>query len=203
MTQRQGMQGILYLGLLLPTSSSQWHSPFLKNSSQVSCKGAAFPDQHWVCLRRSRSGPPGSADFVFLALNPQQLATHLVCRRRLIDASWTNECVKEGMDKRGQGSGEHRCLQWLLVGRNCYLSCLGKDWRWKQGAAEDGMIGWHHRFNGHEFEQTPEDSRGRGPWQAAAHGVTNSWTWLSAWTTTKLQYIVRNHLSQMKMFREV
>ena len=21
---------------------------------------------------------------------------------------------------------------------------------------EDEMVGWHHRFNGHEFEQTPE-----------------------------------------------
>ena len=24
------------------------------------------------------------------------------------------------------------------------------------------MIGWHHRFNGHEFEQTPGDSEGQG-----------------------------------------
>ena len=27
---------------------------------------------------------------------------------------------------------------------------------------EDQMVGWHHRFNGHEFEQTPEDSEGQG-----------------------------------------
>ena len=24
------------------------------------------------------------------------------------------------------------------------------------------MVGWHHRFNGHEFEQIPEDSEGQG-----------------------------------------
>ena len=24
------------------------------------------------------------------------------------------------------------------------------------------MIGWHHQLNGHEFEQTPEDSEGQG-----------------------------------------
>ena len=24
------------------------------------------------------------------------------------------------------------------------------------------MVGWHHRINGHEFEQTPGDSEGRG-----------------------------------------
>ena len=27
---------------------------------------------------------------------------------------------------------------------------------------EDEMIGWHHRFNGHEFGQSPEDSEGQG-----------------------------------------
>ena len=25
-------------------------------------------------------------------------------------------------------------------------------------ATEDEMAGWHHRLNGHEFEQTPGDS---------------------------------------------
>ena len=24
------------------------------------------------------------------------------------------------------------------------------------------MVGWHHQFNGHEFEQTPEDGEGQG-----------------------------------------
>ena len=27
---------------------------------------------------------------------------------------------------------------------------------------EDEMAGWHHRFDGHEFEQTPGDSDGQG-----------------------------------------
>ena len=27
---------------------------------------------------------------------------------------------------------------------------------------EDEVIGWHHRLNGHEFEQTPGDSEGQG-----------------------------------------
>ena len=27
---------------------------------------------------------------------------------------------------------------------------------------EDEMIGWHHRLNGHEFEQTPGDIEGQG-----------------------------------------
>ena len=29
-------------------------------------------------------------------------------------------------------------------------------------AAEDEMVGWHHRLNGHEFDQTPGDSEGQG-----------------------------------------
>ena len=28
--------------------------------------------------------------------------------------------------------------------------------------AEDEMVGWHHRLNGHEFEQTPGDKEGQG-----------------------------------------
>ena len=31
----------------------------------------------------------------------------------------------------------------------------------KKGATEDEMVGWHHRLNGHEFEQTPRDSEGQ------------------------------------------
>ena len=32
----------------------------------------------------------------------------------------------------------------------------GKDWRQeKRGTIEDKMAGWHHRLNGHEFEQAP------------------------------------------------
>ena len=27
---------------------------------------------------------------------------------------------------------------------------------------EDEMVGWHHHFNGHEFEQTPRNSEGQG-----------------------------------------
>ena len=36
----------------------------------------------------------------------------------------------------------------------------GKDWGQKKVGTEDEMVGWHHRFNGHEFEETLEDSEG-------------------------------------------
>ena len=38
----------------------------------------------------------------------------------------------------------------------------GKDWRQKEkGTTEDEMVGWHHRMDGHEFEQTPGDGEGQ------------------------------------------
>ena len=37
----------------------------------------------------------------------------------------------------------------------------GKDWRQKR-ATEDEMVGRHHRFNGHEFEQAPGDVERQG-----------------------------------------
>ena len=43
-------------------------------------------------------------------------------------------------------------------------------------AAENEMVGWHHRLNGHEFEQTLGDSEEKEAWHARVHGVTKSWT---------------------------
>ena len=39
---------------------------------------------------------------------------------------------------------------------------------------EDEMVGWHHRFNGHEFEQPLGGSEDREAWCAAVHGVSKS-----------------------------
>ena len=41
------------------------------------------------------------------------------------------------------------------------------------------MAGQHHQFNGHELGQTLGDSEGQEAWQAAIHGVTQSWIQLS------------------------
>ena len=43
---------------------------------------------------------------------------------------------------------------------------------------EDEMVGWHHRLNGHEFEQAPGGSEGQEGLRAAVHGVTKSRTQL-------------------------
>ena len=43
---------------------------------------------------------------------------------------------------------------------------------------EDEMVGWHHRLNGHEFEQAPGNGEGQGslaccsPWGCKELDVT-------------------------------
>ena len=43
---------------------------------------------------------------------------------------------------------------------------------------EDEMVGWHHRLNGHEFEQAPGDDEGQGslaccsPWGCKESDMT-------------------------------
>ena len=47
-----------------------------------------------------------------------------------------------------------------LIGKD---SDVGKDRRQKEkGATEDEIVEWHHRLNGHEFEQAPGDGEGQG-----------------------------------------
>ena len=45
-------------------------------------------------------------------------------------------------------------------------ACIGFLCPWfstiKKGATEEEMVAWHHRLNGHEFEQTLGDSEGQG-----------------------------------------
>ena len=44
---------------------------------------------------------------------------------------------------------------------------------------EDEMVEWHHRLNGHGFQQAPGDVKDREPWCATVHGVAKSRTRLS------------------------
>ena len=41
---------------------------------------------------------------------------------------------------------------------------------------EDEIVGWHHRLNGHEFEQAPGVGDGQEDWHAAVHMVAKSQT---------------------------
>ena len=85
--------------------------------------------------------------------------------------------------------------QWIFIGRTDAEApilwppeakkwLIRKDWCWERlrlekGATEDEMVGWHHRLNGHEFEQTSRDSEGQGRLACWVHGFAKSWTQLS------------------------
>ena len=91
---------------------------------------------------------------------------------------------------------------------------VGKDWgQEEKGATVDEMVGWHHRLNGHEFEQTLGVSEGKGRLAGTVHGVANSWIWLTDWTLcwisaapiSRPPYWQANtcDFSQLQPFREV
>ena len=61
----------------------------------------------------------------------------------------------------------------------------GKDWRQeKKGTTEDGVVEWHHRLNGHEFEQGLGVGDGQGslaccsPWGHKELDTTERLSWM-------------------------
>ena len=68
----------------------------------------------------------------------------------------------------------------LLIGKD---PDAGKDWRQEEkGTTDDAMVGWHHRLDGHEFEQAPGVGDGQGSLVCCSPGVAKSRTRLSDWT---------------------
>ena len=77
-------------------------------------------------------------------------------------------------------------ILWAPDGKNWLIGKdpdAGKDWRQEQKRmTEDEMVGWHHRLNGHEFEQAPGDGEGQGslecysPW---GHKELDTTEWLN------------------------
>ena len=58
----------------------------------------------------------------------------------------------------------------------------GKHWREEKGTTEDVMVEWHHRLDGHEFEQAPGVGDWQEAWRDGVHGITKSWSQRSNWT---------------------
>ena len=67
---------------------------------------------------------------------------------------------------------------------------LGKIEGEEKGATEDVMAGWHHRLNGHEFEQASGDGEGQGslaccsPW---GHKESDTTEWLNNFSSAQIQ----------------
>ena len=60
----------------------------------------------------------------------------------------------------------------------------GKDWRQEKGMTEEEMVGRHHSFDGHEFEQAPGLGDGQGGLACCSpcgHKESDTTEWLN-WT---------------------
>ena len=58
----------------------------------------------------------------------------------------------------------------------------GRDRRQEKWTTEDEMVGWHHWFDGHEFEYALGVGDEQVSLAAAVHGVAKGLTQLSDWT---------------------
>ena len=72
-----------------------------------------------------------------------------------------------------------------LIGKD---TDAGKDWRQEKGTTEDGMVGWHHWLDGHEFEQALGIGNGQG--RLVSQRVRHNWAtevnwidWRPCWTS--------------------
>ena len=96
-------------------------------------------------------------------------ALELWCWRRLLRVSLGLQEVKsvnpEGKQSWiffGRTHAEAPIL-WPPDAKSWLIRKIKKDWRqWEKGTTKDKMIEWHHRLNGHEFEQAPGDGEGQG-----------------------------------------
>ena len=87
----------------------------------------------------------------------------LWCWRRLLRVPWTarrsNQSILKEISPEYSGRTDAEAetpVLWPPDAKNWLIwkdPDAEKDWRWgEKGTTEDEMIGWHHRFNGHEFE---------------------------------------------------
>ena len=85
----------------------------------------------------------------------------LWCWRRLLrvlDCKEIKPVNAKGNEVEAPILWSHDAKSWL-TGKDFYA---GKDWgQEKQRVTEDQLVEWHHRLDGHEFEQILEDSEGQ------------------------------------------
>ena len=96
----------------------------------------------------------------------------LWCWRRLLRVPWTarrtNQSILKEINPECLLEGLMPKLKLHYFGPPMQrANSLEKTWCWErlrtgeEGATEDEKVGWHHRRNGHEFEQTLGDGQGR------------------------------------------
>ena len=88
------------------------------------------------------------------SLGQQENPTSPSWRKSVLNIHWKDWCWSWSSNSLATW-----CKDWLL-GKD---PDVGKDWRQEEKwMTEDKVVGWHHRLNGHEFEQAPGVDDGQG-----------------------------------------
>ena len=138
-----------------------WNNSCLKEDIPYSHTGRST--QQTKRLSHSEK-PMVLSSFMLLEGDKMKANFELWCWRRLLRVPWTARRSNRSILKENQS--------WIFIGRtvaeaetpilwppdakNWLLGKdpdAGKDWRQEKGTTEDEIVGWHHRLDGHEFEQ--------------------------------------------------
>ena len=108
----------------------------------MNCDGEDNLESSLDCREIKPVNPKGNQPCIFIGRTDAEDAAPVLCSRD----------VKSGLIGKDPDAGKDRKQE-------------------EKGVTEDEMVGWHHRLNGLEFEQTPGDSEA---WHAAVHWVMKS-----------------------------
>ena len=146
------------------------------------------PPQTWLPF----SFPYGCESWTIKKVESQRInAFKLWCWRRLLRVPWTAKQSNQSILKEVNLNIHWKNWCWSWSSNTLATWCKEmthwkRYWCWerlKAGGKEDDMTkdemaGWHHQFNGHEFEQTLWDCGGQGslaycsPWGCKELGTT-------------------------------
>ena len=129
-------------------------------------------------------------------------AFELWCWRRLFRVPWTarrsNQSILKEISPEYSLEGLMLKLKFQYFGHLIWRSdslkktlMLGKiEGRGEKRKTENEMIGWHHRLDGHEYEQAPGVGDGQGSLVCCSPWGPKSQTWLRDWTES---HLIQNH----------